>query len=33
MNNCEHFAVWCKTSIRDSSQVNRILDIITYLLG
>ena len=32
-NNCEHFAVWCKTGIRDSSQVNHILDIITYLLG
>ena len=32
-NNCEHFAVWCKTGIRDSSQVNHILDIITYLMG
>ncbi|MBQ7578225.1 MAG: lecithin retinol acyltransferase family protein [Synergistaceae bacterium] len=32
-NNCEHFAVWCKTGIKDSSQVNKILDIITYLLS
>lgn len=33
MNNCEHFAVWCKTGIKDSSQVNHVLDVITYLLG
>lgn len=33
MNNCEHFAVWCKTGVKDSSQVNHILDVITYLLG
>lgn len=33
MNNCEHFAVWCKTGIKDSSQVNKVLDVITYLLG
>ena len=33
MNNCEHFAVWCKTGIKDSSQVNEVLDVITYLLG
>lgn len=33
MNNCEHFAVWCRTGVKDSSQVNHILDIITYLLG
>ena len=32
-NNCEHFAVWCRTGIKDSSQVNNILDIITYFLG
>lgn len=24
-NNCEHFAVWCKTGISDSSQVNNVL--------
>ena len=33
LNNCEHFAVWCKTGVRDSSQVNNILDIITYLFS
>ena len=33
LNNCEHFAVWCKTGIRESSQVNHILDIITYFLS
>ncbi|MBQ6971360.1 MAG: lecithin retinol acyltransferase family protein [Synergistaceae bacterium] len=27
-NNCEHFAVWCKTGVKESSQVNRVLDII-----
>lgn len=32
-NNCEHFAVWCRTGVRDSSQVNNVLDIITYLLS
>ena len=24
-NNCEHFAVWCKTGISDSEQVNKII--------
>ncbi len=24
-NNCEHFAIWCKTGIKESHQVNRIL--------
>lgn len=24
-NNCEHFAVWCKTGISDSDQVNKII--------
>lgn len=32
LNNCEHFAVWCKTGVKDSSQVNRVIDIITHLL-
>lgn len=32
LNNCEHFAVWCKTGVKDSSQVNSILEIITHLL-
>ena len=27
-NNCEHFAIWCKTGISESHQVNRILDAI-----
>lgn len=33
LNNCEHFAVWCKTGVKDSSQVDNILDILTYFLG
>ena len=33
LNNCEHFAVWCKTGVKDSSQVDFVLDIITYLLS
>ena len=32
-NNCEHFAVWCKTGVKNSSQVNRILDIAASFLG
>lgn len=31
LNNCEHFAVWCKTGVKDSSQVNRVLDTIASL--
>ena len=27
-NNCEHFAMWCKTGVRDSGQVDRIVDIL-----
>ncbi|MBQ3368915.1 lecithin retinol acyltransferase family protein [bacterium] len=27
-NNCEHFAVWCKTGVRESSQVQRFLEAI-----
>ncbi len=30
LNNCEHFAVWCKTGVKNSSQVNNVLDILTY---
>ncbi|MBQ7594380.1 MAG: lecithin retinol acyltransferase family protein [Synergistaceae bacterium] len=33
LNNCEHFAVWCKTGVKNSSQVNFVLDVITYLLS
>lgn len=32
LNNCEHFAVWCRTGVKDSSQVNNILNIITHIL-
>ena len=31
LNNCEHFAVWCKTGVKDSSQVNRVFDAIASL--
>ena len=27
-NNCEHFAIWCKTGIAESRQVNDLLDIV-----
>ena len=27
-NNCEHFAIWCKTGIKESSQVDELLSII-----
>ncbi|MBQ4437648.1 lecithin retinol acyltransferase family protein [bacterium] len=27
-NNCEHFAVWCKTGVHESSQVQRFLEAI-----
>ncbi len=27
-NNCEHFAIWCKTGIHESHQVNELLNII-----
>lgn len=27
-NNCEHFAIWCKTGIHESHQINDLLDII-----
>ncbi|MBR2207235.1 MAG: lecithin retinol acyltransferase family protein, partial [Synergistaceae bacterium] len=30
-NNCEHFAIWCKTGLQESSQVNQVLDIIELL--
>ncbi len=28
-NNCEHFAIWCKTGVSESHQVNNILDVLT----
>lgn len=27
-NNCEHFAVWCKTGVKESSQVQRFIEAI-----
>ena len=27
-NNCEHFAIWCKTGVHESSQVDRLLSVI-----
>lgn len=29
INNCEHFALWCKTGIKESHQVNDIIDAVT----
>lgn len=26
LNNCEHFAIWCKTGVSESYQVRRVLD-------
>ncbi len=31
LNNCEHFAIWCKTGVRDSSQVDNILNLISNI--
>lgn len=30
-NNCEHFAIWCKTGIRESSQVNKFIEALIAL--
>lgn len=30
VNNCEHFAIWCKTGIKESKQVEVILNLIPY---
>lgn len=27
-NNCEHFALWCKTGIHESKQIDQLLDVI-----
>lgn len=32
LNNCEHFAIWCKTGLRESSQVNGIINSIRALV-
>ena len=31
MNNCEHFAIWCKTGIRESYQCNAIIKLLKAL--
>ncbi len=31
LNNCEHFAVWCKTGVKDSSQVDNVLEALAKL--
>ena len=33
LNNCEHFAIWCKTGVSESSQVNRVLGVVGALGG
>ena len=33
-NNCEHFAIWCKTGVSESSQVDKVLQLIEiYTFG
>ena len=32
-NNCEHFAIWCKTGLRESTQVNQAVDILLSALS
>ena len=32
-NNCEHFAIWCKTGIAESHQVKRVLGIVRMMAG
>ncbi len=27
-NNCEHFAIWCATNVKESQQIQRLLDVI-----
>jgi hypothetical protein len=31
-NNCEHFAIWCKTGISESEQVNNAISLIVFCL-
>lgn len=31
LNNCEHFAIWCKTGVSESWQVNRMLELFNTL--
>ena len=30
-NNCEHFAIWCKTGMSESTQVDKIIDVLTLV--
>jgi len=30
-NNCEHFAIWCKTGVHESNQVDNFLSLISHL--
>ena len=30
-NNCEHFAIWCKTGIEESHQINSLLNLINMI--
>ena len=30
-NNCEHFALWCKTGLHESHQVNEVIEMITNI--
>ena len=32
-NNCEHFAVWCKTGLKESSQVNQAMELLLSVLS
>ncbi len=32
-NNCEHFAIWCKTGIHESTQVNEVITRIGQWIG
>lgn len=31
INNCEHFAIWCKTGIHKSTQVDNVLELLTMI--
>ena len=33
VRNCEHFAVWCKTGVSESHQVERVLKFLLFLPG
>ena len=32
-NNCEHFAIWCKTGLRESTQVNQAMELLLSVLS